>query len=92
MMRIRNKTLIDVIAQTLQEYNKSADPSGSIPYEVYTDLAWGGSIGTPIFDEKFKVGTPERLRVENRYAAEQTGNPIGYNNGQLQNVVGKPCN
>lgn len=86
------KQYIDVIAQTLQEYNKSADPSGSVPYEVYTDLAWGGLIGTPVFDEKFKVGTPERLRVENRYAAEQTGNPIGYNTGQLQDVVGKPCN
>lgn len=83
---------IDVIAQTLQEYNKDSDPNNIIPYQVYTDLAWGGLIGTPVFEEKFKVGTQERLRIENRYACEQSGNAVGYSIGQLQNTVGKPCN
>lgn len=37
---------IDVIAQTLQECNKDVNPNNIIPYQVYTDLAWGGLIGT----------------------------------------------
>uniref|UniRef100_UPI00374D9CD5 hypothetical protein n=1 Tax=Flavobacterium sp. TaxID=239 RepID=UPI00374D9CD5 len=83
---------IDVIAQTLQEYNKGGDPNNIIPYQVYTDLAWGGLIGTPVFEEKFPSGSLERLRIENRYACEQSGNAVGYSTGELQNTVGKPCN
>ncbi|HEY1195916.1 MAG TPA: hypothetical protein VGE71_17255 [Flavobacterium sp.] len=83
---------IDAIAVTLQEYNKYADPEGTIPYQVYTDLAWGGLQGTPVFEEKFPPGSPERLRIENRYSAEQSGNAVGYSSGQLQEVIGKPCN
>lgn len=83
---------IDAIAVTLREYNRYADPNGTVPYQVYTDLAWGGLKGTPVFEEKFPLGTPERLRIDNRYATEQSGNPVGYSSGQLQSAVGKPCN
>lgn len=44
-------TYVNAIASTLQEYNKSDDPYGSIPFQVYTDLAWGGLQEAPIFRE-----------------------------------------
>lgn len=83
---------VNAIATSLQEYNKYADPNTLVPFQVYEDLAWGGLKGTPVYETKFKVGTSERLRVENRYACEQSGHPVGYNTPQLQNTVGKPCN
>jgi hypothetical protein len=33
-------TYVDAVALVLQEYNKSADPNGIVPFQVYTDLAW----------------------------------------------------
>ena len=83
---------VDSIASVLQEYNKYADPNGLVPYETYKDLVWGGLKDTPIFEATYKEGSTERLRIENRYACEQGGNPVGYTSGQLQNPVGKPCN
>ena len=83
---------VDAIATALKEYNKYADPNGLISEQVYTDLAWGGLKGTPVYETTFKEGTLERLRVENRYACEQTGHTVGYSAGQAQNPVGKPCN
>jgi hypothetical protein len=33
-------TYVNAVALVLQEYNKSADPNGIVPFQVYTDLAW----------------------------------------------------
>jgi hypothetical protein len=34
------KYICNAVALVLQEYNKSADPNGIVPFQVYTDLAW----------------------------------------------------
>jgi hypothetical protein len=78
---------VDAIASALQEYNKYADPNMNIPLQTYKDLAWGGLIGTPIFDKTFPAGSDNEIRIRNTYAAEQIGKSV--NN---QNPAGKPCN
>jgi len=82
---------VDAISTALQEYNKYADPNNVIPYQTYKDIVWGGLRGTPIYEARIKKGSDERLRIENRYASEQTNGPVGYTSGQLQNPIGKPC-
>jgi hypothetical protein len=79
-------TYVNTIATALQEYNKYADPTGVIPYQVYTDLAWGGLQEAPIFKEKYPVGSLEYSRIVGRYNSESVNYTI---NGQT--AVGKPC-
>ncbi len=73
------------INAALQEYQPGLDQ------QVYHDMAWGGLIGTAIFNVNFPVGDPNRERIINRYASEQTGNSQGQGTTQ-QNPVGQPCN
>ena len=80
-------TYVNAIGSALQEYNKSDDPNGIIPFQVYTDLAWGGLQEAPIFKEKYPVGSSEYNRIVGRYNSESVNFTI---NGQI--VVGKPCN
>lgn len=80
-------TYVNAIASALQEYNKSDDPNGIIPFQVYTDLAWGGLQEAPIFKEKYPVGSSEYNRIVGRYNSESVNFTV---NGQT--VVGKPCN
>lgn len=80
-------TYVNAIALALQEYNKYADPNGSVPYQVYTDLAWGGLQEAPIFKVKYPIGSVEYNRIVGRYNSESVNFSI---NGQT--VVGKPCN
>jgi hypothetical protein len=86
-------TYVDAIGAALQEFQTgTAVPFGTKPNQIYTDLAWGGLRDAPIYGEKFPSGTPERLRIDNRLACEQSGSPVGYGTPQQQNTIGKPCN
>ena len=78
---------VDAIGSALQEYNKLNDPEGIIPYQVYSDLAWGGLIDAPVFYEKFTPGNTDEIRIKNRYASESVGHKVG-----SESPVGKPCN
>lgn len=78
---------VDAIGSTLQEYNKLNDPKGIIPYQVYSDLAWGGLMDAPVFYEKFTPGSTDAIRIKNRYASESVGFKVG-----SESPVGKPCN
>ncbi|WP_417943062.1 hypothetical protein [Flavobacterium sp. RS13.1] len=83
----------DAIARALQEYQTGTPVSqGATPSQTYSDLAWGGLIGTPVFDSLFPVGSSDRQRIINRYAAEQTGHPIGEGTPQAQYQISTPCN
>jgi hypothetical protein len=84
---------VNAIAASLQEYNTGIPvPTGSTPQQVYSDLAWGGLNGTPVFDSKFPVGSSERDRVLNRLGSEQTGRTLGSGTVNQQDPVGRPCN
>lgn len=74
---------VDIIASALQEF----DGNYTIPYQVYTDLAWRGLMDTPAFKEKFPEGSPDNNRIRNRISAEQRGGSTG-----SEHPVGKPCN
>ncbi|MFV8358816.1 hypothetical protein [Flavobacterium sp. LS1P3] len=80
-------TYVNAIASALQEYNKSDDPNGIIPFQVYTDLAWGGLQEAPIFKEKYPVGSSEYNRIVGRYNSESVNFTVN-----RQTVVCKPCN
>ena len=71
---------VNAIASVLQEY----DANYTVPYEVYTDLVWGGLRDTSVFDKKESA---EKQRIQDRFRAEQNG---AYSNGQK--AIGKPCN
>ncbi|MEO8255336.1 MAG: hypothetical protein ABI554_13225 [Flavobacterium sp.] len=86
-------TYVEAIGAALQEFQTGvAVSSVAKPDQIYTDLAWGGLSGAPIYGKTFPKGTAERLRIENRLAAEQTGNTIGAGTPQQQTAIGKPCN
>jgi hypothetical protein len=80
------KTYVDAIALALQEYNKTTDPNGIVPFQVYTDLAWGGLQEAPIFKEKYPIGSTDYNRIVGRYNCESVNFSI---NGQTP--VGLPC-
>uniref|UniRef100_UPI001424A71A hypothetical protein n=1 Tax=Flavobacterium poyangense TaxID=2204302 RepID=UPI001424A71A len=83
---------VEAIGAALQEFQTGVVvPYGAKPAEIYTDLAWGGLRDAPIFNKKFAKGTTERLRIENRLASEQTGNPVGSGTPLEQKPIGKPC-
>ena len=77
---------VDAIASALQEYQPG------LPQQVYEDLAWGGLIGTPVFDDTNTPLTPnDRIRIANRYEAEQRSLSIG-DIPNTQNPISQPCN
>jgi hypothetical protein len=80
-------TYVNAVALVLQEYNKSADPNGIVPFQVYTDLAWGGLQEAPIFKEKHPIGSVEYNRIVGRYNSESVNFSV---NEQIP--VGQPCN
>ena len=77
---------VSAIASALQEYQPG------LPQQVYDDLAWAGLEETTIFNIKFPLGSPERQRIFNRKASEQTGHPYGQGTPQEQTNYGQPCN
>jgi hypothetical protein len=77
---------VSAISAALQEYQPGLEQ------QVYDDMAWGGLIGTPIFDTLFPAGNPNLERIMNRYECEQTGNPSGQGSPSQQNPMGQPCN
>lgn len=84
---------VNAISRSLQEYQTGIPvPENQIPDQIYTDLAWGGLSKAPVFDEKFPLGNPNRQRILNRLAAEQTGYSIGAGTKDEQKTIGKPCN
>jgi hypothetical protein len=81
------ETYVNAIGAALQEFQTGvAVLSGQTPNQIYTDLAWGGLRGTPIYDETFPVGSENYKRIEARYAAESNGGTTGN-----QTAIGKPC-
>jgi hypothetical protein len=87
------KNNADAIARALQEYQTGIPvPIGTSPNQIYSDLAWGELSKTPVFDVLFPVGSSDAQRILNRYAAEQTGHPIGQGTPQEQTQIGQPCN
>jgi hypothetical protein len=77
---------VAAIASALQEYQPG------LPDQIYSDLAWAGLNNTQIFNVKFPVGNPNRQRILNRGACEQTGQPVGQGTSNQQNPTGQPCN
>jgi hypothetical protein len=85
-------TYVNAIGSALQEFQTGIPVNyGSIPNQVYTDLAWGGLKDAPIYNKMFPLGSPDRERVEYRYACEQTGRIVGSGNPNAQTPIGKPC-
>ena len=84
------KTYINAIGSALEEY-QTGIPTQK-PSQAYVDLAWGGLRSAPIFEKMFPVGSTDRIRIENRLAAEQTGNIIAAGTTSQQIPIGKPCN
>lgn len=82
---------VETIASALQEFNKINDPNGNIPYQVYSDLAWGGLMNTPVYDEKYVTGGTEDTRIRNRYSCESNGNEVASGTPNAQKPAGKPC-
>lgn len=86
------QSYVDALARALQEYQTGIPvPAGTNPDQIYTDLAWGGLKGTPVFDVTYPVGNPDRQRIINRYNCEGTGHPIGQGTPNQQNPIGLPC-
>jgi hypothetical protein len=84
---------VDGIARALQEYQTGIPvATGASPQQIYSDLAWAGLNGTPVFETKFPVGNPNRQRILNRGACEQNGTPIGQGTPNQQNPIGQTCN
>ena len=83
---------VGAIASALQDYNKINDPNGLVPYQVYSDLAWVGLIGTPVYNKHFENKYDENLRIRNRYSSEISGRAVGAGTTNVQSPVGKPCN
>ncbi|WP_281297554.1 hypothetical protein [Flavobacterium limnophilum] len=83
---------VSAIANALQEYNNINDPNGLVPYQVYSDLAWGGLYGTPAYEKHFENKANEKARVENRSKCEQAGSTQGAGTPNAQTPIGKPCN
>jgi hypothetical protein len=85
-------TYVDAIGSALQEFQTGISVSyGSIPNQIYTDLAWGGLKDAPIYKATFPEGSAARTRAENRYACEQTGRIVGPGTPNAQTPIGKPC-
>lgn len=82
------KKYIDAFASALQEY----DANYTVPYQVYTDLAWYGLRDTPTFNKNFPEGSTDRIRMQNRYGCEQGGRTWGAGTPNEQSPVGKNCN
>jgi hypothetical protein len=84
---------VDAIARALQEYQTGIPlPAISSPEQIYSDMAWGGLSQTPVFNTLYPDGSSDRQRILNRYAAEQTGHPVGEGTSQVQTSIGQPCN
>ncbi|OXG00005.1 hypothetical protein [Flavobacterium araucananum] len=84
---------VEAIGAALQEFQTGVSLANGVkPDQIYTDLAWGGLREAPIYEKTFPTGTAERLRIDNRLAAEQTGHAIGEGTAQQQTPMGKPCN
>ena len=84
---------IDTIARATQEFNTGvAVPVGTQPNQIYSDLAWAGLLGTPVFDATHPVGSSSRERVKDRIRAEQSGHDVNQGTPEQQSVVGQPCN
>lgn len=81
------KTYVDAIAAALQEFQTGIPVGNGTPNQIYTDLAWGGLRGTPIYNQNFPVGSENYNRIEGRYAAESNGGTSGN-----QTAIGTPCN
>ncbi|PIF32360.1 hypothetical protein CLU81_2888 [Flavobacterium sp. 9] len=81
------ETYVKAIGAALQEFQTGIPViAGKTPSQIYTDLAWGGLRGTPIYNETFAVGSEDYKRIEARYAAESNGGTSGN-----QTAIGKPC-
>jgi hypothetical protein len=84
---------VDAIARALQEFQTGIPvAAGTSPQQIYSDLAWGGLYGTPVFDATYPVGNPNRERIIIRYTCEQNGTTIGAGTPNEQTQIGNPCN
>ena len=84
---------VDAIARALQEFQTGIPVTdGTSPQQIYSDLAWGGLNGTPVFDATYPVGNPNRQRIINRATCEQNGTTIGAGTPNAQTPIGNPCN
>jgi hypothetical protein len=85
---------VDAIAAAIKEYAINTGTANSLPNldQICNDMAWGGLIGTPVFDDTNTPLTPaDRTRIINRYEAEQRNLPIG-DIPNIQNPISQPCN
>ena len=84
---------VDAIARALQEFQTGIPVTeGTSPQQIFSDLAWGGLNGTPVFDATYPAGNPNRQRILNRAACEQNGTTIGAGTPNAQTPIGKPFN
>lgn len=81
------KIYVNAIGAALQEFQTGIPVTNGVPNQIYTDLAWGGLRGTPIYNQTFPVGSEAHNRIEARYAAESNGGTSGN-----QTAIGTPCN
>jgi hypothetical protein len=80
-------TYVNAIASALQEFQTGIPVINGTPIDqIYTDLAWGGLRGTPIYNETFPEGSADAIRIKARYGAESNGGTSGN-----QTAIGKPC-
>jgi len=72
------KYFISDIALTLQSYGMNS--GYALPYQFYSDLAWGGLLNTRAFAQ---LPQQDRLRIQGIVNSEQHGNNVT-TNGQTQ--------
>ncbi|MDA6072116.1 hypothetical protein NJT12_21035 [Flavobacterium sp. AC] len=78
---------VQAMGKALQEFQTGQPAVNGIPDQLYLDLAWAGLRDTPIYEQTYPLGSPERDRIENRYYAEIRN---GYSGGYYP--IGTKCN
>lgn len=79
------------IAETLEEFHTGSRGRPGFPQQIYIDIAWGGLIGTTIFNRTYPndpshKNYQDRQRILGRITAERLGSVYGVNT-----PVGKSC-
>nr|WP_315155112.1 hypothetical protein [uncultured Flavobacterium sp.] len=82
---------VNSIALTIQEFHTGQPVVSGFPYQVYLDMAWGGLIGTYVFNKTYPddpnhKNYKERVRILARVNTEKLGSQYG-----IYSPIGTPC-
>ena len=82
---------VNAIASTIEEFHTGQPVDSGFPRQVYLDMAWGGLIGTYIFNKNYpndpnNINYKDRERILARIITERIGSQYGVNS-----PIGTPC-